>query len=318
MANGQTDPLEAANQVIVLAFDLVDRTLPQTPEMILKALESPPVRKAIEKTLLDFAQSRRASTTTQVSDDEARELLDALRSGVQGPMTDAVLAQIEKSPQYKRLKASVVAFKKAAESSSLGVWVDKHKGILYVIGAALVVGTGTVLYTTRSGGPAVRTAVDALKGKKFEVLQIGSLTFGAALLDFQPDARVLGARVTTLQKWEKVSVELSLGMLASGSNVDEVQGAALVKSGPFAVNVTGTAKPQSQSVNLGLKLEYSGVFDSGTFNIGLGAMYQDQQPNATLNAALKSGGTSIGLQGNVGSKDGGVQYGGMLTLSVDL
>jgi hypothetical protein len=118
---------------------------------------------------------------------------------------------------------------------------------------------------------------------------------------------------------EKVSVELNLGVLATGSTVDEVQGAAIVKSGGGSVNVTGGARPQTQAVNLGLTVGYSGVFDSGSFNIGLGAMYQNQQSNATPNAALKSGAASVGLQGNVGGKEGGgVQYGGMLTLTVDL
>jgi hypothetical protein len=89
--------------------------------------------------------------------------------------------------------------------------------------------------------------------------------------------------------------------------------------GVFSVNLTGSAKPQTQQVNLGLKLDYSGVIDNGTFNIGIGAMYQDNKRSATLGASYKTGPAKFGLEGSVGPNDGGgVQYGGLLTLSVDL
>jgi hypothetical protein len=47
-------------------------------------------------------------------------------------------------------------------------------------------------------------------------------------------------------------------------------------------------------------------------------MYQNQQASGTLGGTYKSGPASVGLQGQIGQKDGGMQYGGMLTLSVDL
>ena len=75
---------------------------------------------------------------------------------------------------------------------------------------------------------------------------------------------------------------------------------------------------QALHLNLGLKLGYTGVIDNGTFNVGVGAMYQDQQVSGTVGASYKTGKTTFGLEGNVGTKDSGVQYGGLLTVSVDL
>lgn len=65
--------------------------------------------------------------------------------------------------QFRELETSVEAFKKAAESSALGVWMDKNKKVLYVVGAALVVGTAGVLYVTKTGGSLVNKAVDPFR-----------------------------------------------------------------------------------------------------------------------------------------------------------
>ena len=318
MADGKLGTIDAAGQVIVLAFELVDSTLPDTPSLLAQALQSPQVQDSIKTTLIGFAKLKAKTNTTVVSDEESRKLLETLGTGIKDAASQQVLEQIKKTPQYKRLEGGVAAFQKAAASSSLGVWIDKNKGILYVVGAALVAGTATVLYITKTSAMPINKAVEALKGKEFEILQIGTLNFKAALWDFKPDARILGARVITTKQWEKVSLEVKLGILAEGAQVQQVEGEALVKSGAFNLQVTGAGKPQVQQVNLGLKLGYTGVIDNGTFNVGVGAMYQDQQVSGTVGASYKTGKTTFGLEGNVGGKDGGVQYGGLLTVSVDL
>jgi hypothetical protein len=254
-----------------------------------------------------------------VSDEDARKLLSSLSGGVTDAASQRYLDDIKKSPEYRALERSVTAFKAAAQSSSLGVWVDRHKGILYVVGAALIVGTASALYVTKTGGAAVNLAVDPLRDKDFEVLQIGTIKIKAGLWDFKPDARVLGARIAAGKQWDKVAVELKLGVLAQETQVQEVHWQALVTSGAFSVSLTGAAKPQLSQVNLGLKLDYSGRVGEGKFNIGIGAMFKEDQLSATVGAGYKTGALNVGLQGNVGpQKDGGTQYGGMLTVSVDL
>jgi hypothetical protein len=319
MAGADPNTLDAAHQVIVLAFNLVDSEVAQLPNQIAQALQSPPVQSAIQKSLLDFAKTRAGAANTTVSNEEANKLLESLSSGVKDAGSQKLLEEIKKTPEYKQLEASLEGFKKAAESSALGVWVDKNKNILYVVGAALVVGTASVLYITKTGGKLVNMAVSPLQGKQFEVLQIGTLKISAGLWDFQPDARIFGARIDATKNWENVSVELKLGVLAQGAEIQKAEGSAVVKSGPFSVTLTGDTKPQVQQVNLGLKLGYQGVVGNGKFNIGVGAMYQDQSVSGTLNAALQTKNATFGLQGNVGEgKGGGLQYGGMLTVTVPL
>jgi hypothetical protein len=230
-----------------------------------------------------------------------------------------LLDQIKKTPEYKDLEASIEAFKSAAGASSLGVWVDKNKTILYVVGAALVVGTASVLYITKTGGPLVKAAIDPLNGKEFEVLQIGTLKIKTGTWKFEPDARIFGARIAATKEWQKVTLDLKMGILAQGSQVQQVEGSAVVKSGPFSVTLTGDGKPQVQQVNLGLKLGYDGMIGNGKFNIGIGATYQDKALSGTLGASYQTKSATIGLQGNVGpQKGGGVQGGALLTLTLAL
>ena len=326
MPDPKPDVLDTANQVIVLAFDLTDATLPKTPKLLLEALESSTVRDAITGTLLAFAKTKsKNGVAAAVTSAEGRALLESLGTTARDAGKTKMLDLVSKTPEFKRLEAGVNAFKKAAESSPLGVWVDKERKILYIVGAALVVGFATALYISRTGGSPVKTIVDFVKQKEFPVLQIGKLTFKAALWDFQPDARILGARILTAQKWEKVSVELKLGVLAKEADVLQVDGAVMVKAGPVNVSATGTAKPHAdkekneKKVNLGLQVGYTGKFNRGQFNIGVGAMYQDDSTSATLNASLKKGGTTIGVKGNVGPDDrGATQFGVMLTVSGNL
>jgi len=319
MADEKPDPIDAAHQVIVLAFDLADSEIVQLPGQIAQALQSPPVQEAIKKTLLDFAKSKAGQDGAALSSADTQKLLTALGSGIQDAGSKDLLNQIKKTNEYRKLESSIEAFKSAAGSSSLGVWVDTNKNILYVVGAALVVGTASVLYTTKTGGALLNTAIGPLKGKDVEVLQIGTLKIKAGLLDFQPDARIVGARLGATQEWQKVTLDLKLGILAKGPDVQQVEGAAMVKSGPFNVTLTGTDKLQVKQVNLGLKLGFDGVVGNGKFNIGVGAMYKDNALGGTLDASYQTKSATFGLQGNVGpQKGGGTQYGGLLTVSIPL
>ena len=319
MANDKNDSGAAAHQVIVLAFDLVETELSHIPGQLAKALSSPQVTAAIQKTLLDFAKTRTDPNKTQITQVEAAKLFAALGDGVKDAGSDALLDQIKGTPEYKKLQASIEDFKSAASSSSLGIWVDRNKNILYVVGAALVVGTASVLYVTKTGGAAVNLVVNPLQGKQFDVVQLGKLKIKAELWEFKPDAAILGARVFGTLEWQKVSVELKLGILAQAADIQKVEGAAMVKFGPTNLSLTGEALPQTRVVNLALKLDYRGAAGNGKFNVGIGATYQDQLLGGQLNAGYQTKGVNLGVSGNVGQqKGGGAQFGGLFTITIPL
>ncbi|MBN9064372.1 MAG: hypothetical protein BGP06_13320 [Rhizobiales bacterium 65-9] len=313
MSDPKPGVVDAAQQIFVLAFDLVDSEIGRLPMQIKDALESPPVVNAIKKTLLDFANKKYPTGDSVVTGEEAKAMAAALEKNVGGAFSSEMLNQIKGTPQYRRLTASIDAFQKAAASSSLGVWIDRNKNVLYVVGAALVVGTSTVLYVTRAGGPLVNDALAPLKDKDFDVLQVGKLTLAAGLWDFRPDARILGARISGTIKWERVTLKLKLGLLAQGAEVQQANGEAVVKSGGFNLTFTGQAKPQAQTVNLGLKVGYS----IDRFSLSVGAACDDGVVSGVASAQYKTKDVIFGLQGNAGpQKDGGSQWGGMLTITI--
>jgi hypothetical protein len=100
VADGKTDVLDAANQVIVLAFDLVDSEIERIPSRLVDVLHDPRVQNSIKKTLLDFAKTRIKAgvDSTAVSDEDARKLLDSLGRGVTDAASQRYLDDIKKTP----------------------------------------------------------------------------------------------------------------------------------------------------------------------------------------------------------------------------
>lgn len=315
MADSSSDVLDATHQIFVLAFDLVGTEIQLLPNQLDKALASPKVQSAIEQTLLDFLRTTPAVDHDVMSGPEAEKLLSALKKNAADPLSKQLLDQIKATPDYKRLERGLKAFEEAAKSSALGAWVDRNKNILYVVGAGLVVGSASVLYVTKTGGPALNTALGPLKEHKFDVLQIGKLTISADLWDFKPDARIFGAHVFGAMDWERVKVEIKFGVLAEGSAIQKVEGEAVVKSGPINLKLSGADDFTKREVNLGFKATY----ERGKFDLGVGAVYQDDVLTGTVSAGYKTGIGTVGAKLDAGGqKGGGTKYDALLTLTIPI
>jgi hypothetical protein len=312
--------IDSADHVIALAFDLIDSELPLLPAQIERALLGAEVQESIKKTIQQFAETKIASGTSVVSADEGQKLLGSLQSGVTDAAKKSLEEQIKKTPQFIKLENSLKEFEKSVKSTGLGIFIDKNKNILYVVGAALVVGGAGALYVTRSGGNFVETPVDLIKGKDFKVLKIGTFNLKAGLLDFKPDARIFGAKIEANKDWERLKVNFKLGVLAEGSIIQEVSGSAIIKSGAFSLSADGSYKAAPQQVHVGLKMDYSQAFGRDRFSISAGAFYDDNNLKGTLGADYKfNKGPSLGLNADVGrSATGAVSYQAMLKLSIPL
>ena len=315
MGSSDSDVIDATHQLFVLAFDLGESEFTALPSQIDKALASAPVQAAIEKTLIDFLNTTPSSDSGVMSTTEAKKLVGALDKGVSDPLSKAVLDKIKATPDYKRLEKSIKEFEAAAKSSALGAWVDRNEKILYVVGAGLVVGTASALYITKTGGGVLDTALSPLKGKKFDVLKIGKLQIQADLWNFKPDARVLGAHVFGTLNWERVKVDLKFGVLAEGAAIQQVEGEAVVKSGPINLTLTGADDFKKHEVNLG----FSAKYERGKFNIGVGAAYKDDLVTGTATAGYKTRVGTVGVKLDAGDKKGGgTMYDALLTLSIPI
>ena len=97
MAEPTQSTIDAAAQVVVLAFDLADATLPTTPDLLARS-SSPVVQDAVKKTLLDYASTKVKKGTG--GGDSPEKLLEAIGEGVVDAAGKDVLAQIKKSREY--------------------------------------------------------------------------------------------------------------------------------------------------------------------------------------------------------------------------
>ncbi len=316
----QNDVIGAANQVIALAFDLADEEFSLLPGQLQTALMSPDVQASIKKTLQQFAETKIKTDTTVVSAQESQKLLDSLQTGIKDATLESLGKQIKQTPQFKKLENSLKEFEKEVKSSTLGIFVDRNKKILYVIGAALVVAGAGTLYITKSGGDIVQKPIDLLKNKQIEVLSIGSFKLSAGITEFKPDARIFGTRIEMVQNWEQVSVTFKLGVLAEGAKIQEVTGEAIVKSKDFSLNANAIVSPYTQKVNLGLKLNYNPNLGEGVFNLSAGAFYKDDILKGNLGASYQTkDGIKFGVDGNFNqNQKTGIGYEVMFGLSIPL
>jgi hypothetical protein len=132
------------------------------------------------------------------------------------------------------------------------------------------------------------------------------------LLAFQPDKQILGAGVTAIEKWQKLQVSVSIGVIAAGTTVQQVNSSVVLKSGNVNVGLNATDTLTNKTVNLGVTLG----FENGPLKplkVGVGAVVTDSRvTGGTLDASLKTSAGDFGLKGQASDK----QYSGLATWSV--
>jgi hypothetical protein len=296
---------DAANQVVVLAFDLVGQELPNLPTLLQNAMQDPKVKEAISSTLTTFISQRAAtgSGTTNMSAKDATDLLKALQNTAGPKLTDAATQQIKNTPEYKKLEQAFKNFETTAKTSPMGVWIDRHSAILIVVGLALVVGGSAALYVTKTGGGAIDFAFSQVVGKPLQIFRVGTLTFQGQALAFQPGTRTLGGGLIVTNKWDKVDVSLKVGVVAAGPQVQKVEGAVVVKTPDANVSVTGTGDPAQKKYNFGVSLEVE-KGPAANLKVGVGAIVTDNKvTGGNVTAGMKTRVGDFGLSGQSDSKE---------------
>lgn len=308
--------IDGTSNTIILAFDLVGSQIPKLPSELADALNRSDVKTAIESVLTKFALAKQQTSTTTMTDQEAGQLAQALLTASGPKLADAMLDQLKKTPEYKKLEQSMNDLQDTLKTSPLGVWVDRNQMVLYVVGAGLALGGATALYVTKTGGPMVNLPMSQLTGKSVQFFKVGRFSMSGKALAFQPDTRTLGTALAGTAKWERLQVTLQLGVIATGTDVKEVNGQAIFKTQDIDVFVTGAAQPAKKTVNLGLSVGIKSGTLAGPLTIGVSAVVKDGKADqGQLNASLKT--TKYGTFGVTGAAGSG-EVKGMATWSISL
>ena len=286
---------DATTQVVVLAFDLVGQQAANLPTLLQNTLSAKPVQDAIQSTLQSFALKQNvAIATNTLTAKDAQDLLNAILNAAGGKAGDAALQQIKDSPAYKNLEKAIKDFQAAANSTPMGVWVDKNQAVVFITGIALVVGGAVALYATKTGGTVLNAVVGQIKNKPIQVFKVGKFTLQAQMLQFQPDQRALGAGVIATEKWQQLQVSVSLGVVATGAQVQQVNGQVVVKTGGVTITGAATDTPATRKVDLHLSIG----LDKSHLTFGLGAIATGGKvTGGSLDASLKTRAGDFGLKG---------------------
>jgi len=263
---------DAFGGLVVLAFDLLDDEIGRTPERLALALQSPVVLATAQKGLLGFANAKLKTQTTQMTPEDIKRL-QSIGGDVLSKASEDYLRQITKSAAFKDLEKQVDKFKDALASSALGVWVDRHKGIVYIVGAALAVGAGVAIYVTKPPGPVAAMGMRQLEKLQFEVVKLGALKLGVGGITFDPTAELVGAKLTGKLAWERLKIDIALQVVTKSAAVSQVGGEVMVKYGSF--DLTGVARKDMSKPTVDLTLKLNARKDA--FNLSVAAQVKDGQ-----------------------------------------
>src|SRR5438067_12891229 len=118
-----SDVLDATSDTFVLAVELADAEIKNAPDRLAKALESPEVQKAIQKTMDDFAKDLIRKTPTTVSEADAKELAKKLLEVGGGKIAEQATHDIKKSSKYVALDQSLKTLSDKISKTPTGIWL---------------------------------------------------------------------------------------------------------------------------------------------------------------------------------------------------
>ena len=294
---------DAAHDVFAFAIEFPAGEIQLVPAQIADLLKSDAVKDKLQSTLLDYAMEKTKKGV--VFDQSDPQLGLAILNGL-GPVAEKqILEEIKKGLPARRVTTAFNDFVRALKNTPMGVWVDKEKKLLIVVGVALAVGGTAALFYTRTDSDVVNFPISQIKGKAIPLWSPGSFKLSGSLIEFQPAQRKLGLEIIGEQKWQKLDLTLKLGVVASEPAATQGDGHALVTSKEF------TSSLQTK-YSLGVELKLTDSALPGPFSLGLhAAITNDKFSGGDLTAKLKLPSFDVGVKAQTDAKS----TPGLLTIS---
>ena len=308
---------DAVEDTVVLAFQLLDKSIASSPKLVIEALKSSQVQTALTSSLQSIAKGKLQDAPVQFSAEDARKLSESLRDTNLKGFKDGLLGQVKKSPEYQRLEKSAERIAEALKCTPVGVWVDKNEGLVYVLGGGLILGGAVALYVTRSGDAVTNPLVGLIKDKKPKVKVLGNLELSGSLLKFVPSSREIELNAQAVAKWEKLEVELNITVHTVNEKIEATGGGKVVlpfsggqmrlegtynardpKVAPFSLGLGLQLNPKGVRIDILGRMQFQGdlrpsggsvdlrVGPSRKFPFGIGATGKVEQGNGTILGTL--------------------------------
>jgi hypothetical protein len=285
---------ELAQDVLAFVIEFPQGELPLLQGQIEKVLQSDAVKKKLQEQLFEYAfeKTKRGEVFAPIDPKLGEALLKGIGETGQKELVNLVL----KDEPARRILRAFDDFKRALSQTPMGVWVDKNKGWLIVVGVVLAVGGSAALFYTRTDSDVVNFPIDQIKGKAIPLWSPGKFTLSAGLLEFRPADRKLGIEVIGEQKWERVELKLKLGVVGSDPVAKAPTGEALVSTREFHT-------PQ-MDYKLGIELKLKNPSLPNPIALGLTADFMDSKfKSAGVTAGASYKGVDFKLKGQTDGKE---------------
>lgn len=316
--------LDTAQETLVLAFKVAESTLLDSPEMIERILRDSKVRKAIETAATSQAKElvQKQQQGKAVSQDDVKTGAAAVAQQAGKAIKDAGIAELEKTAkatrEYKLLEHSLKELECAWKKSPVGVFVDKNKGLLIVVGAGLALQGAIAMYRFKAGdmiaGPATSLATKLVK---FKVL--GNVEIAAKEIRFVPSKQEVGTKMLVTATWERVKVSFEAGITLQNTTVTQANGRADLSvkvAHGVSVKAHGAYQYKAPESNAPWKNPHQ-------YDLGLGLTYENAFGNSKLSITTMMFATQDAEVTKYGGKAGvnlrllGKPAGTSLNLNVD-
>lgn len=208
----QSDLTATARDTVVLILHLADREIANVPDRLRHALESEELARAIRTTL--EAEGRRLAQAQQsgqtITNADGQRVLQAVGGAAATAVGQDVRQQIEASSGFHQAQQQLRRLEAAFNCSPMGIFVDQHQALLYIVASGIAIGSATALYVARTGDTFASWATD-FAARRLRSIQIGRLEVGTEALRFVPSERVVEVQpFLNVQTWREVRLGLRL------------------------------------------------------------------------------------------------------------
>jgi hypothetical protein len=301
------DLVNTTQQTILLAIKLVGDVGQNLDDFLANAIKSEEVQKEIKNALEEIVRNNLNSTPVTFSGEEAKKLATALARRSATAIGQDVLGQVKKSPQYARLRKSAEGILEALKCTPAGVFYDKNKKMIYILGAGVIVAGAVAMYIARSGDQAITPITSLIGDKKLTAKPIGSIEVSAGSFKFVPSKREFQVELGAAGDFDVVKVEFSITGQAIDTdvNVMAAQGKVFIPVGKVVTRLEAGYDPMNARVapvNLGLGIEFTA--QGVRFDLAGRVQFSNNRPTA--------GSIGLGVIGNYKGVRWNMDLGGKL------